>query len=131
MIQVPARELACGNPARDRVKPPEQALGAIATPLENGVMHHFVEQHSEIEHCKPLHERQRHPHQGVRDDDEGPRRQTKNRELPRSDQEMAAGGFRVERTQAFSRQRVSQLGAQRRRMPAVMVGFHVSNTQRL
>jgi len=87
-------------------------------------MHHFVEQHREIEDRESLHERQRHPLQRVGDGDETPRSQTQNHELPCRDHRMARCGFRMERTQRFHRQRMPELGPQRRRVLTVMVRLH-------
>ena len=66
MIEMPARELARGDAARDRV---EQRRAARSAPgcasLEDGVVQDLVQQHREVEDCESLDERERNPDQGV------------------------------------------------------------------
>src|SRR6059036_3681312 len=59
MIEMPAGELARGDAARHRVEPPERALERRTPPLEHRVMHHFVQQHREVEDGEALDEGER------------------------------------------------------------------------
>jgi hypothetical protein len=49
VIEVPARELARRDAARDRVEQAEQPLERRMPALEDGVVHDLVQQHREVE----------------------------------------------------------------------------------
>ena len=124
MIEVPARELARRDTARHRIQPPQRALGGRTAAIEDRVVHDFVQEHGEIEHGEALHQRQRHPYERARDRDQPPGGQREDRELARRNQQVARGALRVERLQHVPRQLAAELGPQRCRVLAVMMGFH-------
>ena len=124
VIEMPPRELAGRDAARHRVEPPERALRRGTAALEDGVVHHFVQQHREVEDRQPLHERERNPDQRIRNRDERPGAQPENCELPRGDQQVPRRVLLVERDERLTGQRAAELGPQRRSVLAVMMRFH-------
>src|SRR4029079_6852415 len=124
VIQVPARELAGRNAARRRIKQAEHALGERMPPLEDGVMHDLVQEHSEIEDREPLDERQRDPDERVIEADERPRPDPQDRELTRRDNEVAQWLLPVQIPHLLARDGRAQLSTESSRVLRVVVGLH-------
>src|SRR5262245_31504771 len=124
MIEVPARELAGRDAAGNRVEQPEHAFGARTAPLENGVMHHFVQQHGEVEHREALYDRERHPDQRMVEPDERPGRRAEDGELSERDREMPCRPLPVQLAHLGPGDGGAELRPQRARMLRVVVRFH-------
>ena len=102
----------------------EHPLGARAPPIEDRVMHDFVQQHREIEHRESLNERQRYPDDRVRPEDQRPGRTPPASRI--AVLRSADGGRRAsDGTPATARgSAFGQLGPQCCGVLAVMMLFH-------
>jgi hypothetical protein len=109
MIQMPLRELAGRNAARDRVQQPQKPLRDGSLPLEDDAVDDLVQQDREVENREALHEGQRHPDQRVVEMDEPPRRKPQERELPRRHHEVPGGRLPVEVAHLLTRDGVAEL----------------------
>src|SRR3954467_15270375 len=89
MIEVPARELAGRDPARDRIEESECTLEPRPTTVEDRVVYDFVPEDGEVEHREPLHDGERNPDQRVLEPDQRPRRNRQDGELPRRHRDVA------------------------------------------
>ena len=89
MVEVPARELARGNPAWNCIDQPQQALGERVPPLKDRVVHDFVQQDGEIENRESLDDGQGQPYQRILEIDQCPGSESEDGELAHGNDEMA------------------------------------------
>jgi len=92
-------------------------------PLEDGVVHHLVEQHREVEDREALDERQRDPDRGVVETDETPGAEAQQGELPGRDEQVSSRHLAVQLPQLPPVDRGRQVGMERSDVPAVVMSL--------
>src|SRR5207247_9173254 len=83
-----------------------------------------TQQDRKVDHRESMHERQRHPDEWIRPDDESPCGEREDRELPHGNQQVAYAVLLVEGLQLLPWQRPAELGPQCSSVLTVLVVFH-------
>ena len=122
MVEVPSRELARRNTARNRVKQAQNPRRHRPFPLEHQVVQHLVQEHREVEDREALNEREGNPDERVIETDEAPGRQSQYRELPGRDDEVPNGRLPVQVPHLLAGDGFAQLSAKADGMLRIVVG---------